>query len=234
MAHEIHNPLNYIRNGALIAGRTMEKLLDSVAQASAHDPETERAHRQKLADRMNTMIEQITKGADHISNSVELLRAYSREGYKAEESAYDVEAGLKRVLDIVGPKDGTRREIHFDAPEAGMVSCVPQEFHEVFTNLIQNAIDASPDGSHIWVAAEPALPGRIRIIVRDQGEGIPAENLDRIFVPMFTTKAPGQGMGMGLAITHRLIHKAGAQIRVQSEVGTGTTFEVLWPQASAE
>lgn len=232
MAHEIHNPLNYIRNGALIAQRTMEKLLASLDGSTGTDvPQSLPAQREKLAERMRSMIEQITKGADHIAKSVELLRAYSREGYRAEETAHEVQAALQGVLSIVSPKDGSSRRMEFVAGESVKAKCVPQEFHEVFTNLVQNAMDASKEGSLIRVAVSQTDSGMVRITVSDQGEGIPPENLDRIFVPMFTTKAPGQGMGMGLAITHRLVKKAGGRILVQSAVGAGTTFEVLWPKA---
>lgn len=240
MAHEIHNPLNYIRNGALLAKRSLDKLVEQLDTTDASTPEG-LEKRGKLVGKINHMVEQITLGTDRISKSVDLLREYSREGYKAVRVDYDVDEALQKVIQVVAPKDSSRRNLHYTPSSLGKVLCVPQEFHEVISNLVQNAIDATPDGGNVWLTAERKdEEGIIRMLVRDDGAGIPEENLSRIFSPMFTTKAPGQGMGMGLSITYRLLQKMGGKVRVQSTVGEGTTFEVLWPivpkdeEASAE
>jgi signal transduction histidine kinase len=229
MAHEIHNPLNYIRNGALLAQRSIEKLVGLMPQPEV-EGDDEAAKRKKLIDKVHTMVDQITLGADRISKSVDLLKEYAREGYKAVDVDYDVDSGIEKIIQVVAPKDSSKRHVHFQRQNAGMVRCVPQEFHEVISNLIQNAMDATKDDQSIWVSAERQDDNKVvRILVRDEGEGISEENIDRIFNPMFTTKAPGQGMGMGLSITHRLIHRVGGKIKVMSTLGEGTTFEVLWP-----
>ena len=95
--------------------------------------------------------------------------------------------------------------------------------------MIQNAIDATSEGDSIAVEAV-ADEQDIVISVRDTGEGIPRETLDKVFSPFFTTKEPGKGMGMGLTIVYRLVRKYDGKIDVHSEFGQGTTFVVTLPK----
>jgi len=235
LAHEIHNPVNYIRNGAVLAQRSLgklEALLPEAAEVVDSDPNRELADRHarqvRFVARIGKMLDQVAMGAGRISESVDLLREYSREGYKPAEVEYDVDEGMHKVLSIVAPRDNSRRYVHYQDSEAGTILCVPQEFHEVVSNLVQNAIDATPEDGNIWCEADRDGDA-VRITVRDDGEGIPQENIDKIFSPMFTTKAPGEGMGMGLAITYRLLKKRSGKLQVKSEAGVGTTFTVTWP-----
>jgi signal transduction histidine kinase len=65
--------------------------------------------------------------------------------------------------------------------------------------------------------------------VADNGKGVPAERLTRIFEPFYTTKAPGRGTGLGLSVSHRIVKQHGGHIRVESQVGAGSTFTVIIP-----
>ena len=74
--------------------------------------------------------------------------------------------------------------------------------------------------------------GRVEIAVQDTGHGIAPENMSKLFTPFFTTKEPGQGVGLGLAVSYGIIERHGGKIEVQSEVGKGTTFTVVLPSAA--
>ncbi len=227
LAHEIHNPVNYIRNGAVLAKRSLGKLeaiLPEVAELEDDKPE----ERTRFVMKIGKMLDQVTLGADRISKSVDLLREYSREGYTPLAVDYSVDEGIQKVISVVAPRDNSRRNVHYEAADVGVIRCVPQEFHEVISNLVQNAIDATREDGNIWCEAQREGES-MRIVVRDDGEGIPQENIDKIFSPMFTTKAPGEGMGMGLAITYQLLKKRGGRMQVMSEVDVGTTFTITWP-----
>jgi PAS domain S-box-containing protein len=105
---------------------------------------------------------------------------------------------------------------------------------QVLLNLAANARDSMPEGGRLLLTVE-GPPGANcefgRIIVRDTGHGIAAEHLALIFEPFFTTKGPGRGTGLGLATVYGIVKQLGGELRVQSTLGRGTTFEVDLPIA---
>lgn len=125
----------------------------------------------------------------------------------------------------------------------GIVQIDPTHLEQVVMNLVINAVDAMPDGGEILVTvanvtidAEGAKrlhglqPGaHVAITVRDTGTGIDPETMRRIFDPFFTTKEPGKGTGLGLSTVYGIVHDAGGHVKVESEVGAGTTFVVYLP-----
>jgi two-component system sensor histidine kinase HydH len=99
----------------------------------------------------------------------------------------------------------------------------PILLRRVLVNLILNAVQAMPNGGKLTIFAN-GTQDSAAISVQDTGTGIPAENLDRLFNPFFTTKA--QGQGLGLAVCKRLVEAQGGEITVKSEVGKGSTFTI--------
>lgn len=98
----------------------------------------------------------------------------------------------------------------------------------VFWNLIQNAVQASPEGSLVTVGAR--VNGTEAVAeVKDQGRGIPPDNMESIFNPFFTTKS--EGTGLGLAIVAKIVDEHGGKVHVQSKPGEGTTFTVTLPMS---
>jgi signal transduction histidine kinase len=100
---------------------------------------------------------------------------------------------------------------------------------QIALNLITNAVQAMPEGGGLVLRTGTVAPNLIRIEVRDTGVGIPAEHLQDIFNPFYTTKAPGQGTGLGLSVVHSILRRYHGDIRVASEVGVGTTFTIDLP-----
>jgi two-component system NtrC family sensor kinase len=105
-----------------------------------------------------------------------------------------------------------------------------QHLSQVFLNLILNALDAMPGGGVLEVEiGKSTEPGYIAVDVKDSGDGIPDHIVTSIFDPFFTTKHRGKGTGLGLSVSLGIVKKHGGDIRVESEVGRGTTFTVLLP-----
>jgi len=100
------------------------------------------------------------------------------------------------------------------------------KIRQVLVNLLQNALQASPEGGEVRLSAD-CDRNAVKFVLEDQGVGIPVANLERIFHPFFTTKA--QGTGLGLAITQRIVREHGGHIQVKSVPGNGTRFTLLFP-----
>jgi len=101
--------------------------------------------------------------------------------------------------------------------------------YQVVTNLIRNAVDASQEQGLVVVTL--VRTGEVlQLSVRDRGVGIAPEHLDRIFAAGFTTKSPGAGSGMGLAVVREIIeHMFGGTVQVESKLGEGSTFTLVLP-----
>jgi two-component system, NtrC family, sensor kinase len=104
----------------------------------------------------------------------------------------------------------------------------PHLLRQIFLNLLNNAIHATHSGGIITTAITQT-GNEVQFIVKDSGEGIPEENLIKIFEPFFTTKPTGEGTGLGLFVSRRLVDKLGGKLEVESKVGQGTEFRVRLP-----
>jgi signal transduction histidine kinase len=105
------------------------------------------------------------------------------------------------------------------------------ELEQVFFNLLANSIDAVENGGRVKVKIHRGDPGEVRVDFQDNGEGIPKENQDQIFLPFFTTKDYGKGTGLGLSIVARIVHEHGGRIELESNPGRGTTFSLWFSEA---
>jgi signal transduction histidine kinase len=104
---------------------------------------------------------------------------------------------------------------------------------QVFTNLLLNAIQATPQGGKIGMHVDRAVsPGFLSFTIEDNGPGIPQDIQHKIFEPFFTTKEVGKGTGLGLAVSYAIIKRHGGRIELFSEAGRGTRFTVLLPHIS--
>lgn len=132
-----------------------------------------------------------------------------------------------RLTEYLARKAGIK--IVKDGPDAPVVATYDAaQIEQVLLNLVQNAIQAMPDGGTLRLHLSQSSEA-IAIAVQDSGVGIPAKNLSRIFDPFFTTKPPGEGTGLGLSVSYGIVACHAGQIDVESEVGKGTTFTILLP-----
>ena len=104
-----------------------------------------------------------------------------------------------------------------------------RSLQQVFLNLLINAHYAMSEGGRIEIKAYSDPVGFVRVDVSDTGSGIKPEAMEHIFEPFYTTKGIGKGVGLGLSVTYSLIKTHGGYIKVDSEIGRGTTFSVFIP-----
>ncbi len=119
------------------------------------------------------------------------------------------------------------------------ISAYPEGLFQALLNLVENAVDSIGSGGVITLSAHfqyrsmrlsaEDKRGEIKVAVRDTGKGIPAAELKRIFEPFYSTKGFGKGTGLGLAIVKRIVEEHHGDIRVESRVGEGTVFTLLFP-----
>lgn len=104
------------------------------------------------------------------------------------------------------------------------------EIEQILLNLALNARDAMPSGGTLWLSCAAEGGHTVRIVVGDTGTGIPHEDLDRIFDPLFTTKPPGSGTGLGLSIVDQIVRRLDGDIAVSTRPGEGSSFTVTLPR----
>ena len=170
----------------------------------------------------------VKTGLDRTEGIVSDLKTFARK----DEDHYkqtDLRPGLEATIKILHPELRDRITLHREYGIRDTVEIIPGQLNQVFMNLLQNAIHAIPAKGTIWVKSWEEAD-RVFISVRDSGQGIRKEHLGRIFEPFFTTKEVGQGTGLGLSLSYRIIENHGGKIEVQSEEGKGAEFIVTLPK----
>ncbi|KAA3439417.1 ATP-binding protein [Rufibacter hautae] len=197
----------------ILEGQNLSEVLEWVANALS----TER------------VINDIQVASQRIFELVSAVKTYSHMDQSQAKQQVPLPAGIQSTLTMLGHKLKEKRiqvqETY--APNLPAVSVYPGELNQVWTNLLDNAIDAAPDQGTIAIKAWPEGT-KVKVSITDNGTGIPQEAMSRIFDPFFTTKPVGKGSGLGLDIVRKIIQHHDAEIFVES-VPSQTTFTVQLP-----
>jgi two-component system, NtrC family, sensor kinase len=220
LAHEINNPLS----GILTYAKLLRKWTDR--QEMPRD-DSGRARRQEFCDSLDLIASESRRCGDLVKNLLTFSRTTPMNLQPANLNQV-VDRSLRLVqhqLDLAGIQVQPQLD-----PDLPPVLCDAAQIEQVLLALVMNALDAMPQGGNLWIVTSfNHEPNHVRIVVRDDGSGIPAEILPRIFEPFLTTKETGRGVGLGLAISHSILERHNGNIEVQSEAGRGTTFTVTLP-----
>jgi signal transduction histidine kinase len=174
------------------------------------------------------LIAESREGMDRIKKIVLDLKDFSHPGEDVLKLS-DLNLNLDSTLNIVWNELKYKATIIKDySPNLPQVKCYPQQLNQVIMNILVNAAHAIEKQGEIRIITRETA-GLIEIVVSDTGQGIPKENLSRIFDPFFTSKEVGKGTGLGLNVAYNIIKKHQGTIDVQSEVGIGTTFTIRIP-----
>lgn len=176
----------------------------------------------------------IQRQARRCRDIIRTLLEYSREGTSRREHV--PVARLVANVEMLAVAQARGRDVQLDCPAPGPgvedVAVCLQEVEVALLNLLCNALDATPPGGSIKVSASPLVyqgrPG-VDVAVADSGTGIPADLLPHIFEPFVTTKPPGQGTGLGLALAQRMVTRSGGHIDIDTAPDRGTTMHVWLP-----
>lgn len=224
LAHEINNPLSGILTYSKLLRKWMERdwSLDAI-----RDSRTEDARHQEIRDALDLIASESRRCGDLVKN----LLTFSRTTPMNLQPT-DLNQVMERSLRLVQHQldlSSVHVQPQLDS-NLPLVQCDAAQIEQVLLALIMNAIDAMPQGGNLWLSTSfDSELAQVRILVRDDGSGIPREMLPRIFEPFLTTKETGRGVGLGLAISRSILERHSGTIEVQSELGRGTTFTLTLP-----
>ncbi len=201
LAHEIRNPLGGIQLYASM-----------LAQDVADRPESART------------VQKIVGGVKRVEELVSQVLHFTRE-INAHPSLCDVAAIVEDAVDLArGRTQGNAVGIEVEVPESLEREIDSRLFSQCVLNLVLNAVEAVGSEGVVRVALASVDERKLSLVVEDDGPGIPADVLDRIFNPFFTTK--DEGTGLGLSIVHRIVEAHGGTISASNRSGGGARFEV--------
>lgn len=239
IAHEINNPVNFIFGNLTYIETYVSDLLRLAHAYQERYPEPgdeiqallEDIDYEFLTQDLEKTLDSTRLGVERIIQIVLSLRNFSRHD-QAEMRLSNVHEGIDSTLLILGHRIKQGIEIIKQYGELPPIECYPAQLNQVFMNILNNAIDALEENSRVTTACNKQIfiqtkrqaENWIEVRIRDTGAGIPADILDKLFNPFFTTKPVGKGTGLGLSICQQIIKNHRGSLEVVSQSGQGTEF----------
>jgi two-component system NtrC family sensor kinase len=212
VAHEINNPMSFVTSNI----HSLYKELGR--QPSLPEP---------LREYVEEVLPETLEGIKRVNAIVADLRRFAR-GDPEAYAEYDLNAEAQTALRLAqGQLSHCQVEVELGDP--GMLMGRPRQIVQVMVNLLANAGHATAAGGKVRLSTHREVDGA-RVEIRDTGTGMTAETLRNLFQPFFTTKPPGEGTGLGLAVSHGIITAHGGRIEVVSQPGQGACFTVHLPR----
>lgn len=207
IVHEINNPLNYVKSAVYLLKKKGKGL----------PPE--------MAETVTRIATDIGEGIDRVAAIVSDLRTFAHPENRGSRPI-DLHETSRKALRLLAKEISDRNVTLVDEIQPGVIAQGDENYLiQILLNLVQNSLDAlagRPQPTLLLKTQE--TPGEVAIIVRDNGAGIPKENISKIFDPFFTTKEVGQGMGLGLSICYRMIQSMDGEVTIDTAPGSHTQF----------
>ena len=247
IAHELNNPINFVTSNVGPLQRDIADVLTVLdayralgKEPTPHDLERLQQQCEELdiafvRKEITQLVQGIEEGSKRTAEIVKGLRIFARTDKDTLIAANINECIQSTLVVMKGVIKGhvtVHKDLMGDIPE---VECFPGKLNQVIANLLSNAIHATriPGRSeaqrNVWISSEYDQD-YVRIRVKDDGCGIDSQEIEKIFVPFFTTKAVGEGTGLGLAIARGIIEEHNGRIEVDSHPGKGTEFILHLPR----
>ena len=240
IAHEINNPVNFIHGNIVILDKYVKDLFNLIDQYIANENSISQEELDKIQkiktdidldfirDDVKDLIKSCIEGTERTKNIVLDLKNFSR----MEEmvlTQFNIPKEIDTTLNILNNKYKNRitvvKEYQENLPK---IEAYGGQLNQVFMNILDNAQYAIKGEGTVTINVKQEGENVV-IKFSDTGEGIKKEDIKKVFEPFFTTKPVGQGTGLGMSITYRVIKNHNGEIYVDSEVGKGTTFTIILP-----
>lgn len=240
VAHEINNPNQLVLMNSRILAEAWDDALGILDDYRDRNGEflLSGLPYSEMRQSISTLARDVHDGALRIDRIVDDLKDFARPPAKGVPAAFELNDVVQRAARLLGHLI-TKRTARFTVDLASDLPSLrgnAQQVEQVVVNLLGNALEALPDrdrGVNVRTLHQPA-DRRAVLEVRDEGVGIPPENLARLCDPFFTTKQASGGTGLGLAITASLVRAHGGKLDFESEPGRGTCCRVTFPLIEAE
>src|SRR4051812_38947196 len=213
VAHQINNVLASVLGQAELL---LDRTTDSTARGKLH---------------------MIIKSSEDGASAVRRIQEFAQTKPTREFIAVDLTGIISDVVEATAPRwrDQAQRQgrsinVETSTNRPVYVLGDPSELREALSNMVLNAVDAIPTSGSIDISLTTRA-NKVFVCVRDDGVGITDEVLQRVFDPFFTTKRFGTGVGLGLSLAHGIIQRHGGTISATSQLGKGTTFELVLPKS---
>ena len=259
VAHEIKNPLNFIKNFSEVSEELLQEMLVEIPRATGEgDREPDEESRELIEEIGGDLAGNLKRIHEHGERANQIVQSMLMMGSASgERLATDINALLSeharlayhnaRVSD---PAFRLDVEEDFD-PELGESEVIPQDLGRVFLNMVSNACYATDEKRRTTASDQPTgeaaadyeprlrlatrrLTDHLEIRIRDNGSGIPPDVVDKIFNPFFTTKPTDRGTGLGLSLSNDIVRQHGGNIRVDSEPDAFTEMIIELPANAAQ
>ena len=243
VAHEIKNPLNFVTNFSDISVELIGEIDEVMAEVKDQEDGDLAGEIEPILSDLRLNLQKVKEHGERADGIVRSMLDHSRSA-PGDWRETDLNAMLKQYVDLAyhsmrarGQGFNATLSQDLDA-EIGMVEVVPQEISRAFLNIITNAYQAldekrrtsnDPDYEPELRVTTRRLGEEAEICIRDNGPGISEELRERIFEPFVTTKAPGEGTGLGLSLTVDILTRHGGTIHLDSEEGAFTEIRIVLP-----
>ncbi len=228
VAHEINNPMGYISSNLNTMSKYIDKIDKRINQCSDSLPDNEITDIKEIMIDFKDAIVESQEGAQRVKKIVSDLKSFSRID-KSELEHADINEGIETTLNIVWNELKYNCKVDKNYGELPDTLCNLNQLNQVFMNLLVNASHSIAHKEGLITITTWAKMNNIYISIKDNGSGIPEENLSKIFEPFFTTKDVGKGTGLGLSLVFDIIGKHDGKIDVKSELGVGSEFIIELP-----
>ncbi len=258
ISHEINTPLLYLANNAVLIQERLEMLkvfIERIVHSfslKAHDFEDRadyqttfvgalkgiKAHlaQEEIEDSLleaESLLSDSIEGLNELTHMAQSLKDFSRLD-RAPIDSFDVNEGLEKTLVIAKNVLKYKATVHKHYGDLPRIQCSPSQINQVFLNILTNAAQAIEDTGDLIITTKRRDDNNVAVTITDSGCGIPAENLEKIRDPFFTTKEVGTGTGLGLSIVDEIIRAHRGELLIESELGKGSSITLVLPIKQAQ
>jgi signal transduction histidine kinase len=233
VAHEINTPLGYVSSNIESLMEYVEDI--KLAWKDVEQKNTDLANQVSDEFDLKFIFDDVGSMMDSVESGLKRIRVISKDlGHfsqmeKLPIANVDINNDVVQLaLNMVCSELNPNIDLDVNLAELPVISCLPIELSQVIINLLMNANDAIKDSGNIYVATSQN-DSHIKITISDDGCGMDQSTINKLFDPFFTTKEVGEGTGLGLSVSHKIIESHQGSITVDSAPGKGSSFTISIP-----